>query len=494
MNQFKRFKFIFIFSLNILLGILLGSIFFYRDLKKGALDLYAKGFQAETISDKELAALPLQKVLNKIADRNLPAVVSIRVVKSVRSNSQDFFQGDEFLKRFFGFRDNLPEEDRSAFGSGFIISSDGYLISNNHVVDGSIKIVVVFKDNDKEYEAKIVGQDVDTDVALLKIKNVNNLPHVTLGNSDSVNVGDITVAIGNPFGLSHTFTMGVISAKGRKGIGNTKYENFIQTDVAINPGNSGGPLINLKGEVIGINSMIYSKNGANIGIGFAIPVNMVKNIVRQLKETGSVVRGWLGISVQDINEKLADALSISKKGVYVPDVTDNSPADKAGIKKGDVVISYNQKQVKDSSDLINFVGNTKPGTVVEIELLKRGNPKKKIVIKVKIGQNKPLLSSSSSRGNLSQKYLGITVNNINQKTKERFSLKTSRGVVIENINKKSPLLQQGVRLGDVIVLVNHEEVNGISQYEKVMQRYHKKKKIIFHIQRGTSLYVVAIEN
>ena len=368
------------------------------------------------------------------------------------------------------------------------------MISNNHVVDGSTKIVVIFKDNDKEYEAKIIGQDADSDVALLKIKNVNNLPHVILGNSDGVNVGDITIAIGNPFGLSHTFTMGVISAKGRKGIGNTKYENFIQTDVAINPGNSGGPLINLRGEVIGINSMIYSKNGANIGIGFAIPVNMVKNIVRQLKETGNVVRGWLGISVQDINEKLADALSISKKGVYIPDVTDHSPADKAGIKKGDVVISYNKKQIKDSSDLINFVGNTKPGTVVEIELLKRGNPKKKMTIKVKIGQNKPLLSNSSSKDNLNQKYLGITVNNINQKTKERFSLKTSRGVVIEDIDKKSPFLQQGVRLGDVIVLVNHEEVNSISQYEKVMQRYQKKKKIIFHIQRGTFLYVIAIKN
>ena len=432
-------------------------------------------------SQMGIKALSLQEAYNKIAEKNMPAVVSLHVTQTIEESQRPFhfFGDDDFLERFFGlpnqrqFKRNKRKEQ--TYGTGFIITKDGYLISNFHVVKNASLIKVVFKDG-SEYEAEIIGTDPDTDIALLKIKKGKNFPTVLLGDSKKVKIGDIAVAIGNPFGLSHTFTSGVISAKGRTGMGH-KYENFIQTDVAINPGNSGGPLLDLKGRVIGINSMIYSRSGGSIGIGFAIPINMAKSIIEQLESKGKVIRGWLGVSIQDVSPQLAEDLDIKQTGVYVAEVVVNSPAQKGGLKAGDIILKYNNKFVDNSKDLVNQVGSTSPGTTVDVGVLRKN---KKRIITVSIEENNSKNSKMTKATGITNEALGIVVSD------------SKKGVAIDRLTADSPFRGKDVQSGDVIRMVDYQEIKSTDELVKLLKKRSKAKKIIFHIQRNSYLNVVVI--
>ncbi len=449
----------------------------------------SKNESAPSLNDEILSGLTLQETYNKIAEINMPAVVSIQVttVQTMeRSPFFDFFGNDEFLRKFFGAPKQRKRKGQS-FGSGFVISADGYLISNFHVVKNAEKIIIIFKDSDKEYEAEIVGTDPDSDVALLKITEGDNFPHVTLGDSESVKVGDLAVAIGNPFGLRSTFTTGVISAKGRRGLGKTQYEDFLQTDVAINPGNSGGPLINIKGKVIGVNSMIFSRTGGNIGIGFAIPINMVKNIITQLKENGKVVRGWLGVSIMNVNDEMAEGLDIEKNGVYIPEVVDNSPADEAGIEAGDIILRYDDKAVDNQHELQSMVAATTPGDEVKIVLLRKGE-KKEVEVEIEARESRQAAAGKPAEN----RKLGITVAPIPPKLLQKFDSDEQFGVMIESVEPDSPFAEKGIRSGDIIRMINYIEIKNTEHFNEIIDDVENDDKIVFHIQRGSYLMVVVI--
>jgi len=307
-------------------------------------------------------------------------VSTTKIVKSMQRFSpfqsrefKDFF-GDEFFRHFFG---QIPEQEmkQRSLGSGVVVSRDGYILTNNHVVADADEILVTLSDK-KKYEAQIIGRDPKTDLALIKIKTENTIPAARLGDSDKLKVGDWVVAIGNPFGLGSTVTAGIVSAKGRV-IGAGPYDNFIQTDASINPGNSGGPLFNLNGEVIGINTAIVSQSGGNVGIGFAIPINMAKSVMPQLKERGKVIRGWLGVSIQLVTQEIKEKFGLkTEEGALIGEVTKGSPADKGGLKRGDVIINFDGKKIKTMNTLPSMVAETPVGKEIEILIIRKGKEKR----------------------------------------------------------------------------------------------------------------------
>ncbi|MGD2030705.1 MAG: Do family serine endopeptidase, partial [Desulfobacterales bacterium] len=352
---------------------------------------------------------------NKLAETSSPAVVNIRTVKTIKGGGRVFrhfkkgpFGEDDpfhdFFDRFFG--DERPHDFKQrSLGSGFIISKDGYIVTNNHVVEDAEKIEVILKD-EKEFDAEIVGRDANTDLALIKIKTDRDLPVLPFGDSDALKVGQWVVAIGNPFGLEHTVTAGIVSAKGRV-IGSGPYDDFIQTDASINPGNSGGPLIDMHGKVVGINTAIIAGGS---GIGFAIPINLVKNIVDQLKSTGEVTRGWLGVGIQDISKQVAEYYGIkSKKGVLVTEVFPGDPADIAGIKPQDIILSINGKEVATAREITGMIANTGVGETVKVKVLRNGKTR---TFKVKIAKREETRISARSTRKERQEDLGISVNNV----------------------------------------------------------------------------------
>lgn len=324
-----------------------------------------------------------------IAAQAKPAVVNIATTQTIKTPGGSPFFGpgpfgkdnpfNDFFRRFFP---NEPKTfKRQSLGSGFIINSQGIIVTNYHVVNQADEIVVRLEK--KEFEAQVLGSDPVTDLALLKVKSNKKLPTLTFSNSDKLRVGDWVIAIGNPFGLSQTVTAGIVSATGRV-IGQGPYDDFIQTDASINPGNSGGPLLNIKGQVVGINSAIFSRTGGNIGIGFAIPSNLARDITEKLYAHGKIVRGWLGVAIQDLNEDLAKAFGLSEmKGALVADVQIGSPADKAGLKRGDVIVSFRGKPIQSTHDLSRTVATTDPGTKATIEIIRKG---KKQTLTIEIGE------------------------------------------------------------------------------------------------------------
>lgn len=336
------------------------------------------------------------KAFTKIAKEVSPAVVFIKVEKKMKGvQDRGFFSpgneapapfGEDFFRRFFD--KPFPEERHRNYrtitgqGSGFIISNDGYILTNNHMVGEAAEVIVTLYDG-REFEAKVIGSDPKSDVAVIKI-NIKNLPTIPLGDSDTLEVGEWVLAVGNPFGLSHSLTSGIVSAKGRSNIGISDYEDFIQTDAAINPGNSGGPLINLDGKVVGINTAIFSQSGGYMGIGFAIPINMVKDIRDQLIENGSVVRGYLGIYIQNLTSELAKSFELeANQGVLVSQVTEDSPADMAGLRQGDIIIEFDGKPVEKVGSFRNSVALKVPGSNEKIMILRNGKPK---TINIEIGK------------------------------------------------------------------------------------------------------------
>ena len=396
---------------------------------------------------------------------------------------RDPFQ--EFWERFFGEMPHREFKQRS-LGSGFIVSKDGYIITNNHVVEKATEIKVTIGDG-KDYDAKVVGTDAKTDLALLKINPKGDLPGVALGDSDKLQVGDWVIAIGNPFGLEHTVTAGIVSAKGRV-IGAGPYDNFIQTDASINPGNSGGPLFNLAGEVVGINTAIIASGQ---GIGFAIPINMAKELLPQLKEKGKVTRGWLGVAVQKVTEDLAKSFNLKEeKGALVADVVAGGPAEKAGIKRGDVIIEFDGKEIKEMSELPRMVANMPIGKEVEVRMLRNGREK---TLKVTIGELKEEREAAVKPTSREfEEELGLTVQPLTSEMARRFGLSETKGVMVSNVSPGSPSDEAGIRRGDIIQEINRWPIKDMDDYQKALREAKDKKSLLLLVRRGDNTIYLAL--
>lgn len=367
-------------------------------------------------------------------------------------------------------------------GSGFIISKDGYIVTNNHLVQNANKITVKLL-NDDEYTAKIIGTDPQSDVAVIKI-DAKDLPTVQLGNSDQVEVGEWVVALGNPFGLSHSLSAGILSAKGRSSVGLADYENFLQTDAAINPGNSGGPLLDLEGKVIGINTAIFSRSGGHMGIGFAIPINMAKTIIDQLIKNGSVVRGYLGVKIQPITTDLAASFGLKgKNGILIAQVEPNSPADKAGLKQGDVIMSLDGKPVVSLGDFRNIIANTKPGANCSLGV---SRDKKILQLQIAVGNLSELnlLSKKVKEEPQSIKKLGLSVQNITAEIAGKLGVKPGIGVVVSQVKPGSLGELAGLSRGSIITEVNRTKVNTVAKFISSIEDAVKSKNaaILFLVQ------------
>jgi serine protease Do len=432
-----------------------------------------------------------------LVDKLKPAVVNISTSKIMRSGGSRgqrspfgddffdrFFGGEEFFRRFFGDSPQRQFKQRS-LGSGFIISRDGYIFTNNHVVERADKIRVRLS-NGKEYDAKVVGKDAKTDIALLKIRAANNLPVVEFGDSDRLRVGDWVIAIGNPFGLEQTVTVGIVSAKGRV-IGAGPYDNFIQTDASINPGNSGGPLFSVDGKVVGINTAIVAQGQ---GIGFAIPVNMAKEMLPELKARGKVTRGWLGISVQDITEDMVPSLRIkSTEGALVADVVQGDPADKAGIRAGDVISEIDGKKVKDAHELLRLVAAIHIGRKVDIKVIRDGRVN---IFPVVITERKDTVEMAARKGQAPGNYFGMTVQNITPQLAERMRLSEITGVVVTGVREGSPADEAGVKPRDIILQVNKVKITSLKDYRREVSKKSAQDKTLLLIKRGKSTIYIAI--
>ncbi len=403
---------------------------------------------------------------------------------------RDFF-GDQFFKRFFGpqFRDQ--KQTVHSLGSGVIVSRDGYILTNNHVVQNSDKLTVEV--DKKKYSAKVIGRDPETDVAVVKI-DAENLPAAALGNSDDAKIGEWVIAVGNPFELLHTVTTGIVSATGRSSVGIEQYEDFIQTDASINPGNSGGALADLDGNVIGINTAISSPSGGNVGIGFAIPINMARKVMEQLITNGKVTRGFLGLVPQDIDDNLAKALNLkSTKGSLVGDVSPDGPADKAGIKRGDIITSFNDKEIENSQKLREDVAEVNPGTTVPVGILRDG---KGIVLKVKLGERpNDLASNGNGQHNEEQnsEKLGLTVEALTPALASQLGYEKDHGVVVSDVADGSPASDTNIRRGDLIKEVNRTSINSVKDFNRAIAKVKKGDSVAFLVRRGENTFYAATE-
>jgi serine protease Do len=417
-----------------------------------------------------------------------PSVVYISTVKVIKGNRQfqhpfggpsnpnDPFR--EFFDRFFG---NQGPRDfkQKGLGSGFIIDAEGYILTNNHVVEKSDEISVTLT-NGKEFSAEIIGRDPKTDLALIQIKADEKLETLLFGDSDSLEVGDWVVAIGSPYGLGNSVTAGIVSSKYRN-IGAGPYDNFIQTDAAINPGNSGGPLLNTSGEVIGINTAIFSQAGGSVGIGFAIPINMAKDLLPQLK-TGKVIRGWLGVMIQKVSPELKETFNLKdEKGALVSHVAPGSPAEKAGVKRGDVIVSFDGKEINEMKDLPYIVGSTPVDKKVRMVVIRNGEEKH---FKIKIGELKEEVEDRKIEEPKSD--LGMTVEELTPQLAHNLGLSETSGVIVVKVQRDSPAAEAGLQQGDLILEVGQDELKNLSEFHEKIQSYEKGDTVLFLIKRGES--------
>src|SRR5579871_632500 len=392
----------------------------------------------------------------------------------------------EQFRHFFG---QIPREYKQhGLGSGVIVSSDGYILTNNHVAGHADEIHVRLLDK-REFTAKVVGKDAKTDLALIKINTNQPLPVAPLGDSNSAQVGDWVVAIGSPFGFTSTVTAGIISAKGRALGGN--YDDFIQTDASINPGNSGGPLFNAKGQVIGINTAIYSSTGSNAGIGFAIPIDLAKQVMQQLKQHGKVVRGWLGVEIQEVTPDLAQSFNLPKpEGALVANVEKEGPALKAGIQRGDIIVKFNNLPVQDEHQLPELVAQTPIGDTVPVEVIRNG---KHLTIQVKVAELKEeqLASAKSEEPGSSW---GLQVQSITPEIANQLNLNSNKGVVVRGVTPDSPAADAGIQQGDVVLEVNHAKVNTVDDFLSAAKQAKKNKSsALLLVQRGNATMYTVIK-
>jgi serine protease Do len=437
------------------------------------------------------AAHPLPSFAD-LAARVAPAVVNIKATTIAKTDLPDELFGGDFP--FPGFRTPIPRQPeqfrRQGTGSGFVIRKDGLILTNNHVVENAQEITVTLGDK-QQYRAKILGRDPKTDLAVLKIESKTALPVATLGNSDAVRVGEWVMAIGNPFGLSNTVTSGIVSAKGRM-IGAGPYDDFIQTDASINPGNSGGPLFNMAGEVVGINTAIFSQSGGNIGIGFAIPINLVKNLVPELETKGSVTRGWLGVSVQPVTPDLARSFGLEKeRGALVGDVVAQGPADKAGIKRGDVIVGYDGKKVDESVTLPGLVAATPVGKTVPVEILREGKSQTLNVAISKLNDSTVALNPQQEKSEW-----GLAMQDIRPEERRQMNLKTNEGVLVASVVPNSPAQNAGIQAGDVILQVNQKPVSSVDGVKAEVAKVKGDKPLLLLLRRadGTTSFAALSRN
>ncbi len=440
-----------------------------------------------------------EQAVGKVSPSVVPVFAEETVVvqnpfTSPESPFRDFF-GDDFFKRFFGTPPGQGEQKQTvhSLGSGVIVSKDGYILTNNHVVQGAEKLTIVLGDKNK-VTAKIVGADPQTDVAVIKI-SADNLAAADLGNSDEVKVGQWVIAVGNPFQLMHTATAGIISAKGRSSVGLADYEDFIQTDASINPGNSGGALADLDGKVIGINTAISSPTGANVGIGFAIPINMARQVMEQLIGKGKVVRGYLGLLPQDLDDNLAKAMGIKgTEGALVGDVTPGGPADKAGIKRGDVLVEFNGQKIENSTHLRNLAAQIAPGTKVKVVLLRNNATKTLDVI---LGERpKPEKAAKPEEippEKQSSQKIGMTVQNLTSELADQLGYQNETGVIVSDVASGSPAEDAGLKQGDLIKEINKAAVRTVKDFDALFARLRSGDTAALLVRRGTNTFYAAVQ-
>jgi serine protease Do len=458
----------------------------------GMLLLAAAAASTARVEAASLAALDASRPPSfaSVARRTMPVVVNISTTsqRQPRAGSNDPIE--DFFNRFFG---EVPPRENSqrSLGSGILISRDGEILTNYHVVRSADTIKVKLADQ-TEYEARLVGKDDRTDLALIRIRRSGgNLPFARLGNSSQLDVGDWVMAIGNPFGLEHTVTAGIVSAKGRV-IGAGPYDNFIQTDASINPGNSGGPLINAEGEVVGVNSAIFSQSGGNVGIGFAIPIDLAKKVVDQLRKNGRVIRGWLGVRAQDVTPTLASSLGLTRNPsdmALVTEVAEKSPAAEAGIKTGDVIVEFNGKAVPKSHEFPAVIADTHPGHKVTLKFVR---DKKEQIVAVKIGE---LQDDSDPSQQLEARdlELGLRVQRITPEAARRLGLSSAKGVLVVEVQPNSPADQVGIEPADVIREVNQRPVTNVKEFERATRQGRRGDRILLLVQRGDNAVFFAVK-
>jgi len=454
--------------------------------------------RSSSISSIE-SAKELGNVFVEVAKREKPAVVSITIERTLegvtifRGFDEDFFKGTPFEDFFKDFepprhkREYKPKARGS--GSGVIIDQRGYILTNNHVVSGADKIMVKLSDG-REFKAKIIGTDTKTDLALIKI-DAKDLPIATLGDSDKIEVGEWVIAIGNPFGLEHTVTVGVVSAKSRSGLGTGTYEDFIQTDTSINPGNSGGPLVNINGEVIGINTMII---GMGTGIGFAIPINMAKNIIEDLIKHGKVTRPWVGIGIQDLSPELRKHFKVGEEeGAIINQIYENSPAEKAGLKIGDVIQEVDGENVKDAQSLIKEILKKRIGQKVRLGIVREGRFIYIDVITKELPSRLAGVRGEEREEEEAKPFLGLDVEELTPELARRYDMDYEEGVIIVDVESGSPVEEVGLRKGDIIKEINHRIIKNLEDYNKVIYRANIKEGILLLVKRQNQTFFVNIQ-
>jgi len=488
-------KYIWIGIIGFLLGIVAsGYVFIYLPERQAAKNSNFAASEAPLGQSLNAAPLPPSSEVQAgpdfvtIADKVGPAVVMImseRVDKVKGFGFEDQMPFDDFWERFFGRPQERPreQEQRSqAQGTGFFLSEDGYLLTNYHIVENAVDIVVTALSGE-EYKAKVVGTDPRTDLALLKLDG-KGFPYAVLGDSAQLKVGEWVVAIGNPFGLEHSVTSGIVSAKGRQlGLGGNvpEYQDFIQTDAAINRGNSGGPLVNMKGEVVGITSNIFSPSGGSIGLGFAIPSSMAKKVVTQLKEKGRVIRGRIGVSIKatPLTEDDKDAFKLKdRNGALITGVEKGSPAEKAGLQQYDIVVEVNGEKVKDSNDLKLKISNIEPGKKVEVKAIRDG---KEQTFTVTVEELDPAETKVEAKS--SDKDLGFTVRELTPTLAQRYGLETDEGLIITQVKRYSEADRKGLAAGDIVLEVNRKKVSTVGEMERMMAKFESGQAIILLVRR-----------
>jgi serine protease Do len=482
-----------------LLGVMCLALASMQYMGHRTLTAFALG-DPQGLDGPDINALELQnKAYERIAKEVTPAVVSIQSTQVIKVQQSPFFS-DPFFRQFFGNmmpRMGIPREQREhALGSGVIVSADGYILTNNHVVRNASSIDVQLSDK-KSYKAKIVGADQPSDIAVLKI-DATDLPTAHLGDSDTLHVGDIVMAFGNPFGLDFTVTRGAVSALGRTGIEQGGLQSFIQTDAAINPGNSGGALVNVHGQVVGINTAILSSNsgpggeGGNIGIGFAIPINMARHVMEDLVKTGKVTRGYLGAQVADVTQALASQFKApDTQGSFVQDVTSDGPSAKAGLKAGDIIRKFNGHAVEGAGQLIAMVTAASPGSVATLDILRDGQP---MTIKVTLGQRPENLAQSGaggkSKGPSEGTLRGISVQGLTSDLRNQLGVSPQTpGVVITDVDPNSPAAEVGLQQGDIIQSINRQPVRSVADYNRLAAEA-KGQTLLRIIRQGTGVFIV----
>jgi serine protease Do len=493
-SRFGMGVLVFVAILSLLAGFLIARGIGVRPAAKSS---ELVGAEKVTVAANSAGFAPSNFV--ELAKRVKPGVVNISTTKVVKGGGRVFrhfsppsrerdpfkdFFGEDFFDRFFG---EAPQKDfvQRSLGSGFIIDREGYIITNNHVVEGSSEIRVRLS-TEKEFEADLVGRDSKTDLALIKIKSFQDLPVEELGDSDKLEVGEWVMAIGNPFGLTQTVTVGIVSAKGRV-IGSGPYDDFIQTDASINPGNSGGPLFNMNGEVVGINTAIVA---AGQGIGFAIPINEAKEIIPQLKKKGKVTRGGIGVYVQKLTPDLAKSFGLEQsKGALVADVIPGSAAEAGGIRRGDVIIKFNGKDIDEMNELPRVVASTPVGKEVEVAILREGKP---MTLKLKVGELKD--EAAAPTVEKAKLELGMSVQEITPEMAQQLRLNELTGVVVTQVEPGGAADEAGVQRGDVIREVNGNLVRNYSDYRATLAKLKKGEIVRLLIRRGERNLYLTIRN